>query len=340
MPSDADSFSLDVEVCGGQSLDPPLLRVYLASALTNLDDADRQEAQRVRKVIRDVLHGYDYFGIRFEVYDPAEVTAPGSNHTDDEVYITDHDRTSASDAVIFYVLAPSLGVGMEAQIAADCTLPRVVVSRRNSRVSRMFRGVFSPTLASLEYDEVAELHQSLSLRLLDIAKRAVASAKRRRAHVEEFSGDAPGRKIMRSRLFLEMSLRELAAQTDIREVWLQRLEREPSLATSITLIQVHRIAAALGASISQSPNGIFTLRSPNDDTIDPIDWESLDNLVEFECSHPEPPDDQRVVLLWQAYRKQRAEEDAEAMRHRGNAEQAVTVEEWGRRYDGEGGRLF
>ncbi len=340
MLDDADSFSLDTDPpkCG-PDLNPPVLRVYLASALTNLDPHQQAEAATGRSIICDLFHRYDYFGIRFEVYDPAEVTPPGSEHSNDEVYITDHHQTSKSDLVVFYVLTPSLGVGMEAQIAADCTLPRVVISRRDSAVSRMFCGVFSPTIASLEYNEVSELRNTLSTRLLDISEAAVESAKRRRGHVEGFCENALGQTVMRRRLAIGVSLQELASKTDIRESWLQRIEWDPSLAASVTLIELHRIAAELNAAATVTEAGFPTITVSDTEASD-VERESLNNLVEFARGGDQPRDDDRVLLLWKAYQQQVSEESVEAGRHRGAKMIPVSVDEWRRRYVAKDGLLF
>ena len=104
MPDDADSFALDTEPPNKKPiLDPPVIQVYLACALTNLDEDAKRESEACRLIIREILHEYDYFGIRFYVYDPGDVTPPGSIHTAEEVYITDHQRTSNSDLILFYV---------------------------------------------------------------------------------------------------------------------------------------------------------------------------------------------------------------------------------------------
>ena len=113
-------------------IDPPVLRVYLASPLTNTDPASEEDRRTVREVTRRIMENYDYFGIRTEVYDPSDVTPPGSEHTSEEVYVTDHNRTANADLVVFHVNGPSIGVGMEAQIAAEATVPRVVVSKRDT----------------------------------------------------------------------------------------------------------------------------------------------------------------------------------------------------------------
>ena len=211
-------------------LDPMVLRAYLASPLTNLDETVQLESQAVRACIRTLFGRYDFQGIQFQVYDPGEVTPPGTKHTDDEVYVMDHHQTSQADFAIFLVLAPSLGVGMEAQIAADCSLPRVVICRKGTAISRMFRGLFCPTIASIEYENAADAREQVGRQLPVIASAAVKSAIGRRAQVREFSAERIGAQVLKSRLIQGISLLQLAEMTDIREGWLQRLEWDTCLA--------------------------------------------------------------------------------------------------------------
>ena len=65
--NDADNFSMDFDDSrklafgcpGNVELDPPVLSVYLASALTNVVEAERDESERLRVVIRESFESYD-----------------------------------------------------------------------------------------------------------------------------------------------------------------------------------------------------------------------------------------------------------------------------------------
>lgn len=345
--NDADNFSMDFDDSrklafgcpGNVELDPPVLSVYLASALTNVVEAERDESERLRVVIRESFESYDCQGVRFKVYDPADVTSPGSKHSDDEVYATDHGRTSAADLVIFCLAAPSLGVGMEAQISAECTLPRVVISKRESIVSRMFRGLFSPTIAWIEYSDPSDVTESLAKEICAIAASAVESACRRRRHVNDLTTEPIGQTIMKRRLIRQITLQQLASVTDIREGWLQRLELDPFVGGSITFIQFHRIADALDVRASLSASGVPTLAEDDtDQRLSKEQSESLTTLVEFARTREETAEDGKLLAVWQDYFQQQSEEAVEAVRHRGNT--AIAVEEWKRRYEEKRNLLF
>src|SRR5882724_4741821 len=124
--SDCDSFYMDFDPekrfsfgKEGTLITPSVINVYLAGSLTNNDPAIAQDCVMLRQIVKRVLHAYDFLGVRFSVYDPADFTSPGSIHSEEEVYGLDHERTALADLVIFHVIAPSLGVGCETQIAAD-----------------------------------------------------------------------------------------------------------------------------------------------------------------------------------------------------------------------------
>jgi hypothetical protein len=92
------------------------LRVYIACSLTSEEDKTFKE---------EILSKTEAIFVRagFAVYNPATHTPPGSPHTDSEVYAEDVFRPINSDFIIFLRLGRSLGMGLEAQIAADALIP-------------------------------------------------------------------------------------------------------------------------------------------------------------------------------------------------------------------------
>ena len=115
----------------------PKIKIYLAGPLTGYDDDTIiRECREIRASIKEILAKFkNKESVYFEIYDPGEKTAPGSGHSPDEVYEIDQAHTTNADLVIFHINVPSLGVGIEAQIAADVTIPRVIISRNGVEVS-------------------------------------------------------------------------------------------------------------------------------------------------------------------------------------------------------------
>lgn len=335
---DGDSFFIDFDpnkrfAFGreGSLITPPVINVYLAGSLTNIDPNAAEDCKAVRKIVRRVLESYDYLGIRFVVYDPADITSPGSNHSPEEVYELDHERTALADLVIFHVNTPSLGVGCETQIAADATLPKVTVCKRGVPVSRMYGGVFSPTVASIEYATHDELEQGVIARLPDIAAAAIESAERRRPIANAFTDLRLGRVILRQRILKNMSIAELAKLTDIREYWLTRIERRPDQAATCTLIQLARIAESLGCYLKIVGDRQLPTLVPSQSSLAPAVDESLNNLVSYCNSRQTSINDERLFRLWNSYSEEEEQQATEAIAHRGGEHQALTTDDWERR---------
>lgn len=318
-------------------IDPPIIRTYLASSLTNVDADAARDCEQARRVIKALLTKYDFLGVRFELYDPGEVTPPGTAHSPEEVYATDHRSTVDADLVIFHVNTPSLGVGMEAQISADATIPRVVIRKQSVAVSRMFRGVFSPTLANVEYENIEDLHDALIPHIASIAAAAIESAERRRPIAREFSTQQLGKKILKQRILHRMSIQELAKRSDILEYWLLNLERDPAVAATCSLMQLARVCSALDCSYHIEDATNLKMRSAKEEQLSADQKMSLDNLASFMQSKPAGASDDRVFRLWNEYVEQQHEQAAEAASFRASSgDDVVLPAEWSKRYDNLG----
>ncbi len=310
------------------SLDPPVIEVYLAGPMTNNDLELQAHCDRVREIVKRLLHAYDYLGLRFQVYDPADVTQPGSSHTDEEVYVMDHDRTMSADLVIFHVNAPSLGVGSESQIAADATVPRVTISKTGVPVSRMFRGIFSPSIVDISYADCADLELQLSRSISRIARVTVESAIRRRPLMTDYRAANIGRQIFAQRIVHSLPIERLARLTDIKENWLRRLEREPVIAMCASSIQLVRIAEAIKCYVVIT-NQIPTLKPQDRDFLDD-EKQSLSNLMDCVLENKTWVKDNEIFRVWGQYRESLKRERAEAVAHRGGENKAITVDQWKR----------
>ncbi len=310
-------------------LSPPVLNVYLAGPLTNNDLCTDCDCRKVREIVKLLFGSYEYNGIHFNVYDPGDITAPGTTHSPEEVYELDHERTVTADLVVFHVNVPSLGVGCECQISADASSPKVIIAKKGAPLSRMFVGVYSATLAKIEYENPDDVEMELSSQLPSIASLAVESARRRRPVMEAFAELKLGRVIFRQRILHNVSLEELAKETDTSPRWLQRLERVPAVAACCSSVRLKRIADVTQCYLhSANPDNIFTLK-PSDDSLSREEKESLDNLIEFIFSRDDRYPEDRVFRLWNGYRQEFQEETAlVSVEHREGHNKIITVGEW------------
>lgn len=251
-------------------------------------------------------------------------------HSSEEVYITDHMRTMNADLVVFIVNVPSLGVGIETQVAADATVPKVVVHYDGAAVSRMFHGAFSPTIAEISYSSPDAFREQLRSQLSEITVATQASAARRKPHRLSISRARLGRSIFEGRIRRKMPITTLAQFTDVREYWLRQLERSDDNAACLTLMQLMRVASTLKCEIFMGSNGVPELQ------FDPLPehaGRSLQNLIEAVLSDETWKADQRIFDAW----TQNVEEQFDAVAGRSDLRQPITVEQWKAFF---GGRLF
>jgi hypothetical protein len=335
---DANSFSIDFTDRFGflrsneKLIDPPLIRVYLAGPLTNNASELSVECAQIRAAIKLALADYEFLGVRFEVYDPAEVTAPRSAHTAQEVYATDHRCTVCADLVVFLVNTPSLGVGIESQLTAAATTPRIVVKKQSVPISRMFEGMFCSTIAEISYASAGEVYDQLSRLLPEICPQVIESIERRRPHIASILDQNLGRLFLRQRIRHGVKLVDVAKQTDIQEWWLEQLERCPEFSSTLSLAQIHRISDSLFCNANLRERRIEIVDSSGSLRADEND--SLSNLVDFVTGRPKV-NEGRVFAIWREYSDEQLRQAQEGTAARGLHDGAIVVsaEEWRKRYD-------
>ncbi|MBB3205519.1 transcriptional regulator with XRE-family HTH domain [Rhodopirellula rubra] len=313
----------------------PVIRIYAAGPLTNNDETANGECDEVRSILQRVFADYDYLGVQFEIYHPGEVTMPGSNHSAENVYVINYEQCVLADLVVFNVTQPSLGVGCESQIAADATVPRVVLAKIGSKVSRMFEGEFSTTLATIKYENRQDLELQLIQRREEICGAILESAIRRRPMLNDTSHQKIGQTILRQRILHGVTLDELAQRTDCKASWIHELEKNPRLALASSLMSLFRIAAEISCTVqcaSPSPPKLV----PNDTPMSVSESESLSNLVHYVLASDGRISEQRAFSLWHDFTEDMKEQSLEAVEYREGYDEALTVEDW-RQRDGAGG---
>lgn len=114
---------------------PSVKTAYLSCGLTRAPEATRSLYDTLKKACAEV-------GV--ELYCPHEYSDP-SHKTESlnpqEVYELNKKRVQENEVVVAYVGEPSLGVGIELEIAREVGKPIILLSETGSKVSRMARGV-------------------------------------------------------------------------------------------------------------------------------------------------------------------------------------------------------
>lgn len=285
--------------------DRPYIRVYLASALTGREE-EKGSDNEVRGAICEVLSKASVQGeayvIRYEVYNPAEHTSPGTTHPCEEVYLIDFKELVASDFALFYLNAGSLGMGIERQIAAMGGMPAAWICPKKEQVSRMFQGAFGGSLFSVEFDVVDELSLKLGNAIAQYGSEIFAKARRRREIIRQLQCQEIPKRIFRKRVSLNITNRQLARETGIQPFWWEQLQRDGSgllAATTFTPIIFFQNAEILEGRWEISESGFPFFHVESD--LGQAQKTSLDNLYDAYISRPERVDDDVLLGMWAEY---------------------------------------
>lgn len=125
------------------------MRAYISGALMNLED---NRLKRFYEALGETLRD-----LGVEPYVPHLQIDPQRDPeiSPSEVYRRDRDAIAASQLVVAYVGRPSLGVGVEIEIARQLGIPVIALFEREAKVSRMARG--SPAIrAEIVFDDPEE----------------------------------------------------------------------------------------------------------------------------------------------------------------------------------------
>ncbi|HRI36379.1 MAG TPA: hypothetical protein PK765_04905 [bacterium] len=123
----------------------PLL--YIGHGLTHAAQDFVEDMQLFRDSLADRYELLDFVGV---VHGTAE-----------SVYAVDSHNVLTCDAFIAECTHPSLGVGIELQIAANTTKPVLILHKRDTKVSRMALGMPNPKQEVVAYDTVEEAREAV-----------------------------------------------------------------------------------------------------------------------------------------------------------------------------------
>jgi hypothetical protein len=109
--------------------------VYISGELTRCENPDEQ-----KKFYVDIAVVCKELG--YSVYLPHENTDPIKHPdvTPQEVYRKDYEIVSNAKYIIAYVGKPSLGVGIEIEIAKNSNVFIILIFHKDDKISRMARG--------------------------------------------------------------------------------------------------------------------------------------------------------------------------------------------------------
>src|SRR5258706_3214575 len=130
---------------------------YFASALTGLSADQIHEITALDEEVNRICSEYQRYNV--VLYRPRLKTSPTDNPNVSarDVYEIDRERVAASDVVFLAALYPSLGAGMEIQIAQQsCTSIIILKLASQKPLSRMVLGC-PARIEIVEYENVSDL---------------------------------------------------------------------------------------------------------------------------------------------------------------------------------------
>ncbi len=228
---------------------PLPLEAYLASPLTGLNSDQRQLIFQLSDAIAQVCQEYD-----IALYEPRKKTDP-VHHVDvedTEVFRVDRERVLRSDLLIFLAHYPSVGAGEELDFAYNALVPIILISHRETRVSRMVTGL--PALRiHISYTEPEELRQELHERLMEI--RPILEE--RKLAFTDYDVNIVGERVRLRREGLGLT-REVVASATIKSAKppylsvesLRAIEEGSDRVSNPSLLQLRQIAAILNTTVA------------------------------------------------------------------------------------------
>lgn len=257
------------------------LLVYIASSLTAQDLSGKRH-----KFLEVAEKTFREFG--FKVYSPTKFTAPGSPHSSEEVYAIDHFNARQADLIFFIRLQPSIGMGIEAQIASDMLIPWADAKTEESSY------VLTPLVAALanpsagfrinfSAGDLEKFRSRLRCQLQsETFQQKIDEIRRHRdAAKAVLRNSALGRLILRQRLLLQMTSDELSQRVDLAPWWIESLEHDQDIAAGLSLVAMVRILDAVGLQFRPGARPRSTLQFPPVVPIKEVDPRLLDAANEF-----------------------------------------------------------
>lgn len=210
---------------------------YFASALTGLDDAERELLFGEATFVRGACEQH-----RTLLYEPSHYTDPigRPDITAAQVYATDRKQVLNADVVILQARYPSFGAGQELEIAAQGGIPVLLLVPDGKRVSRMVLGAYA-RIFEVRYSN----HHSLLAGLHEALPQALAAANMREDVV-----DIPlGANLQYLRERAGLSHEVLANCVGVAAHAISNLEQGQAKSENPSLAELRRIASALDCSL-------------------------------------------------------------------------------------------
>lgn len=215
---------------------------YLASPLTGVTGETRENVVRLRTILKQSAREKGWI-----VYDPYEVTDPIEHPevSPQVVFSRDRYRVLGSDLLIALITQPTLGVGMELEMARSTFLPILILVKRDFHLSKMVEGMPGVKLI-MPYDDESALPNAVQTGIDLLYPKIAERRAKTRGGMEAVLG--PRVKQLREERGLSRVDLADAAATDEEDI--EFIEANPDYVTNVGVPALHRIADGLGVKIT------------------------------------------------------------------------------------------
>lgn len=235
----------------------PSIIAYFASALTGLVGEPKKEIEDLDERIDHIFRRYSAYPIA--LYRPRKRTSPTDNPDIParDVYEIDQQRVASAHLVILAALYPSLGAGMELQLALQSGTTVILLSKKDQAVSRMVLGC-PAAIEKVEYADLNDLEEQL-IKLMDQIMPSLAKFQFLHSDSENTEEFELGERIRRLRVERHLQPIDLARMVGVGASYIETLESKSERITNPSLYLLRRIARALLTSETYLVSGHISL---------------------------------------------------------------------------------
>lgn len=243
----ATLFGQSATLPDGPSYEGTPYTVYFASALTGLDEEQFKEIQDLDEQVHKICQ--DYAAHSLVLYRPRLKTAPQTNPniSAPDVYTIDRQIVSAADVIILAAPFPSLGAGIEVQLAYQGCSSLVVLEKKGVKVSKMVLGC-PVRKVIVEYEGRVDLAEKLSAALDDVMSDLSNLRFADTTSLDETKELELGDRVRRLREQRSLEREALATMVGIEAAGIEAVETLPEQVSNPSLKLLRRIARALETS--------------------------------------------------------------------------------------------
>ena len=223
---------------------PLQLDAYLASALTGLNDSDRQHLVAVSDVVASVCRS-----LAIDLYEPRKATDP-VDHPEvaaEQVFSMDRKLVLKSDLLVHVADFASTGAGEELDFALTALIPIVLIARGDTKVSRMVTGIPAFKL-TITYNDL----DGLKTELRDCLTEIRPILEQRKLAFADFDKNMVGNKVRITRQESGLTKEDVASHSRglLTVERIRQIEGNQDKVSNPSLLELRTLAVVLKTTVA------------------------------------------------------------------------------------------